>query len=107
MNFINLILIFLTKIIKILIFIIGKTIVLYILVFKSWYLEIINFIFQPNYNDLYQCNLIILVWNLFSWFLQIILIFFSFYLIYLYFLLLKFLFFKIIKEINLFFKYKN
>jgi len=107
MNFINLILSFLTKIIKILIFIIGKTIVLYILVFKSWYLDIINFIFQPDYNNLYQCNLIILVWNIFSWFLQIILIFFSFYLIYLYFLLLRFLFLKIIKEIYLFFKYKN
>ena len=107
MNFINLILSFLTKIIKILIFIIGKTIVLYILVFKSWYLDTINFIFQPDYNDLYQCNLIILVWNIFSWFLQIILIFFSFYLIYLYFLLLRFLFFKIKKEIYLFFKYKN
>lgn len=107
MNFINLLLFFFTKIIKVLIFIIGKTIVLYILVFKSWYLDIINFIFQPDYNNLYQCNLIILVWNIISWFLQIMLIFFSFYLIYLYFLLLRFLFFKIIKEINLFFKSKN
>lgn len=107
MSIIWLLINYLIQFIKILIFIIGKTIVLYILVFKSWYFDIINFFFHPDYNNVYHCNLIILIWNIFSWFLQFLLILLLIYLSYLYFLFLKFLFLKILKELNKIFKNKK
>ena len=92
----------LQKLIQFLIFIIGKTLVLYITVFKLWYFSIIEFIFDPNYEDLTQLQLIINGWVLISMFLKMLIFLLFIFLFYNYILLFKFLIKKIYYEFKAF-----
>ena len=95
----------LKKLIQFFIFITGKTLVLYITVFKLWYFIIINLLFNPNYNDINHINLIICGWFFITTFLKLVLLLIFIYFLYNYFLLFKFLKKKICNEFKIFLKY--
>jgi hypothetical protein len=90
--------------IKVIIYIIGKTCVLYILVIKSWYLDGVDFLFTPDYTNEINQSLILLGWGIISIFLKFLMILFVFYVYYLHYKMAKFFYFLFIHECKLIFK---
>lgn len=89
------------SLIKLIIYILGKTFVLYIIVIKSWYLDSVDFIFNPDYTDEMTQNLILLGWEIISYFLKFLMILFLFYVYYLHLKLFKIFLFLLIDECKL------
>ena len=95
-------------VIKFIIFIIGKTCVLYILVIKSWYLDSVDFLFMPDYTNEINQSLILFGWEIISIFLKFLMIVFVFYVYYLHYKIIKFFIYLFIKECTLILKeFKN
>ena len=90
--------------IKSIIYIIGKTFVLYITVIKSWYLDIIDFLFVPDYTNELTQSLILFGWEIISLFLKFLMILFVLYIYYLHYKMTKVFFLLFIKECKLIFK---
>jgi hypothetical protein len=89
------------SLIKFIIYILGKTFVLYIIVIKSWYLDSINFIVTPDYTNEMTQSLILLGWEIISYFLKILMILFLCYVYYLHIKLFKIFLILFISECKL------
>ncbi len=89
------------SLIKFIIYILGKTFVLYIIVIKSWYLDSIDFIVTPDYTNEMTQSLILLGWEIISYFLKILMILFLCYVYYLHIKLFKIFLILFISECKL------